>query len=211
MNGKSKVPDDASAEDLLRRLEEAIEKNSGNKKISQTSDEAIEPRSNMIQPHRRKEKSNTARKALIGASIAFVLVTFILISGPKGVAVTNTGEPNSLINMIRESVWGRSFWIDQKEFIEHKILGLEIQPIEDAALAKEMRELDREFQAETEQLYREHPDLKPSEAEVRAESLRDEADRIEDMALAEDLEQMRIEELKELRVILSFINSRLDK
>jgi len=211
MNGKSKVPDDASAEDLLRFLEEAIEKNSGNEKSSQTSDEAIYPRHNKVQPHRSKEKSNTARKALIGVSIASVLVTIILISGPKGVAVTHLGEPNSIINELRETFQGRSFWIGQKAFIERRILKLENQPIEDADLAKEMRELDRELQAETEQRYREHPDLRPSEAEMRAGSLRDEADKIEDLALTKELDQMRLEELKELRAMLSLINSRLDQ
>jgi hypothetical protein len=143
------------------------------------------------------------------AFIVFIIFIFKLTSSPGQIVVNQEGEIQGLFNMLRESVQGKRFWRDQAKEISKKLEWEVTEPERQAEWDRKTEELERELDRELEELYRDSPNLKPSRAELLAERLREEADRIEQAELDRELEQLRLEGIEDLRVLLEVVKAKL--
>jgi len=133
-----------------------------------------------------------------------LIVLYAGFSSPDEVAVNVDGTPSDLLNKFRASVQGKRFWANQLKALDREISFLLSEPQIMAELNQIMRETDRKLN----KMYQEHPELRPSLAERRAEALRARADAIEGAEISAFLEKFRMERIRELRGLRPKIESR---
>ena len=147
-----------------------------------------------------KASSHTTKIKIV--SVAVILgVAYLYLSSPGEVVVQDNGKVAGLINQAREALQGKGFWKKQLFEVDKELVWELGEPKRNAELNREFRAMDREFEKEQEQMYREHPDMRPSAAERQAEALRERADAIEQAELERELEQCRLQQIAELRRI----------
>jgi len=191
--------------DLLKQLNESVARNEQGQHWPKDGERNHLPSKH---PHQaEKKKSYSSRIYLPLIAISFI--AYILLSSPNGVAITNLGKPNGLVNQLKEMAQGQSFWQSQEKAIIKKMTSLNNQPAEDARFEKEMAEFEKESRRDDEQFYRQHPDMRPSPAEKAAETLREKADAIEDQQLKKEMEQDRLAELSELKYMLKMTREKV--
>lgn len=135
--------------------------------------------------------------ALIGAYVVF--------SSPDEIVVNDSGEAEGVINNIRANVQGGRFWIDQLNLLNADLEWELKEPQRRAEMENEMKQMELEMKKEDEEYYRQNPDLRPSRTEVQAERLRERADEIEMAEFEREMEQMRIENIRRLRHLISIV------
>lgn len=135
--------------------------------------------------------------ALVGAYVVF--------SSPDEIVVNDSGEVEGILNKIRANVQGGRFWIDQLDLLNADLEWELKEPQRQAEMEKEMRQMELEMKKENEEFYRQNPDLRPSRAEAQAERLRERADEIETTEYDQEMEQMRIENIRRLRHLISIV------
>lgn len=146
--------------------------------------------------------------AKIAGALALLLVMYVSFSSPGKVVITETGGITGIINTARELVQGKTFWQGQLNAITTKLNKLESEPAETAKMNREMENMLIESQRDTEKMYRDYPDTRPSEAERQAEALRDKADRVEQAEWDRTMEKERLERIASLRKIYALVEIR---
>lgn len=149
---------------------------------------------------------NSTTKTL--GAIALLLAIYARLSSPDNVVITETGDIEDTTNIVRELAQGKIFWHGQLNAITTEINRLEAEPAEDAKLTQEMNRWLIEEQQAMEKTYQEHPETRPSEAARQAESLRNEADKIERAEWDRTMEKERLARIASLRKIYALIENR---
>lgn len=141
-------------------------------------------------------------------AIAAAATAYLFLSEPGTVVVSANGEISGLANNARETLQGSRFWRDQLKTANKELQDALDAPARDAALRRELTKLEQEIRQESEDMYRKYPDLRPSPAEQKAESLRDAADRIEQAELDRLIEEHRLKRIARLQEIILTIRAR---
>lgn len=128
---------------------------------------------------------------------------------PTELVVDSSGQISGYVNNLRVSAQGEKFWQQQLELVRREIDYLERAPQRAREMDAEMAQLERELMEWNQELYRDHPELRPSPAQIRAQQLRDEADRIEDQQFKAMIKRVEQESLSRLREIETIIIARL--
>lgn len=144
----------------------------------------------------------------IAGALILLFVAYVSFSSPGKVVITETGDITGIINNARELVQGKTFWQGQLNAITTRLNKLEAEPAETAKMNREMENMLIESQRDTEKMYRDYPDTRPSEAERQAEALRDKADRVEQAEWDRTMEKERLERIASLRKIYSLVENR---
>lgn len=148
-------------------------------------------------------------RALKGtAAIAAVVAAYLFLSSPGKVVLTPSGEVEGLANHARDSLQGRRFWHDQSQAASKELQDLWAQPDRNAAVRRESDKFALEERQAMEDLYRKFPEMRPSPAERRVESLRDAADRVEQAELDRFLEEYRLKRIAELQALIPIAQQR---
>lgn len=145
----------------------------------------------------------------IAGALTLLLVAYVSFSSPGKVVITETGDITGLINNTRELVQGKTFWQGQLKAITTKLNKLESEPAETAKMNREMENMLIESQRDTEKMYRDYPDTRPSEAERQVEALRDKADSLEQAEWDRMMEKERLEQISSLRKIYVLVENRM--
>jgi hypothetical protein len=140
-------------------------------------------------------------KIKIFSATIILSVAYLWISHSGEVVVQDSGKIAGLINQAREALQGKRFWEKQLLIVDKELEWERGEPKRKARIDREIKELDREFDKDQEQFYREYPDTRPSAAERQAEILRERADVIEQAEFERELEQWRLQRIDELQKI----------
>lgn len=146
---------------------------------------------------------------LIIGSGMLIFVAYLAMSSPKGVVVTEDGSVKGIQNVARAGLQGTKFWEQQSKAVLTKIAWLETQPERAAWVNARTAELNAQAEARLQESYAKYPSIKPSEAQQRADKLREEADRIEQEELDAKLEQARLRKIQYLQRLIPIINSKI--
>lgn len=136
-------------------------------------------------------------------AIIAALLGYLAVSSPSRVVVKGDGTVEGLQNMVREALQRERFWSLQYHSAVAERNNLLGQPERDQKLRQELAKIGYESQARMDQLYRENPALRPSQAAKQAEALRELADRIEQAELDQMLDMYRRKRLAELEQIIA--------
>lgn len=146
---------------------------------------------------------------LISSAGVVIFLTYLAVSSPKGIAVSANGDIKGVLNIVRAELQGESFWRKQLQATQDQLTWLEGQPQRVARRHAKLAELDAKFYARLQDSYAKYPNLRPSPPKQRAEELREEADRIEQEELDEQLEQYRLKRIKELQRLIPLLSANL--
>lgn len=141
--------------------------------------------------------------SLVSLLLLLVLL-LVAVTEPKSIVIDEKAYPIGLTASLKELFQGQRFWSNQVAQIDKKIERLAKKPEELRLDLKEYKHqlwLDKQEQARE---YKEHPESRPTQAEIKAGKLRDKADAIETQAdYYQDLALIRrqIAELKETRAM----------
>lgn len=138
---------------------------------------------------------------MVAIGLVVLLGTYINFSSPGRVVVRDTGEVVGILNKLRKEFQGTQFWRDQLQEVNRALASEFAGREREAALQRKLSELDDELKRDEEQMYREHPELRPMAEKQEAEALRNRANALEMASLFRMLEQFRIERIAELRRI----------
>jgi hypothetical protein len=127
----------------------------------------------------------------VAVAVIAMALLYLLVSSPGKVVVDTDGSRIGLQNDVRELLQGERFWTDQMRLILHEQAELRLQPERDRRLRAELDKGLQEIHRSTEKFYKDNPAARPSQAELRAEALRDMADRVEDAELSADAHSLR--------------------
>ena len=152
--------------------------------------------------------SATVTKAKVFLGLAIIVAVYLYLSSPGKVVVDEVGDVKDLINTARAALQGKNFWKDQFREVNSALQRELSEPQRRAELDSEMNQMLREVDQSTEEMYREHPDLRPSPEERQAEILRERADQIEQAEFDRFLEKIRLERIAELRKLLPVIQEK---
>ena len=144
----------------------------------------------------------------IAGALALLLVIYVSFSSPGKVVIIETGDIAGIINNARELVQGKTFWQGQLDAITTRLNKLEAEPAETAKMNRELENMMAESKRDDEKMYRDYPDMRPSEAERQAEALRDKADSIEQAEWDRTMEMERLEQITLLRKIYALVENR---
>lgn len=128
---------------------------------------------------------------------------------PEKLVVDSDGQISGYINNLRQSAQGERFWRQQLGLVREEIDYIEKAPQRAREMEALMAQADRELMQFNQELYRDHPELRPSPAQLRAQQLRDAADRIEDLQFQAIIRQAEQESLRRLRITEQVIIARL--
>jgi hypothetical protein len=147
------------------------------------------------------KKMNKTKIKLVAGAMGVILI-YLFLSSPDGVAVDRSGNVKGIFNVAREGLQGKRFWTNQVEVINAQLQWELSQPRRQAEMNREYGEAISEMDRSMEDMYKEFPEMRPSAAERRADSLREKAERIEDAEMARFLENARLQEMSKLQTIL---------
>lgn len=150
------------------------------------------------------------KKIKIVSGLLVAVFLYVYCSSPGKVVVDKNGNIKGLINKARASIQMKRFWKNQLKEINAELKWQLGEPLRKAKLDREMKQIFNEFDQSMEEMYREHPEMRPSVAERQAEALRERADQIEQQEFDRYLEKMRLERIAELRNILPLVKSRIE-
>jgi hypothetical protein len=143
-----------------------------------------------------------------GLLIAVAGLAYVALSSPNEVVIDDRGRIDGFLNAARELIQGESFWEDQAHIAGRELQWELNEPSRMAELEREMHRLDADLDREMSEFYQQYPDMRPTNAERRAQRMRDRADAIEQAELDRELERLRLARIAELRKTLSFLESR---
>jgi len=144
----------------------------------------------------------------IAGGLALLFVLYVSFSSPGKVVIKESGSIAGIINIARELVQGKSFWQGQLKAITTNLNKLEAEPAETTKMNQKMESMMVESKRDDEKMYRDYPDMRPSEAERQAEALRDKADSIEQAEWDRTMEKERLEQIVSLRKIYALVENR---
>jgi hypothetical protein len=144
---------------------------------------------------------NKTKIKLVAGAMGVILV-YLFLSSPDGVAVDRNGDVRGVLNIAREGLQGKRFWTNQVKEINAELQWELSQPRRQVEINRELDKAIREIDRSMEDMYKEFPEMRPSAAERRADSLREKAERIEDAEMARFLENARLQEISKLQTIL---------
>ncbi len=140
------------------------------------------------------------RQVVLGAALLLVLAHLGRL--PDSVVVNHEGGIRGVDNWIRMKIHGGRFWNDQLSEIEKDLAMVREFPDQQEASRRlqeeRQRKADARVDAALEEHYRRHPELRPSQAEKRAERLRRRAEKIEQMEADHFLEALMARQEREL-------------
>lgn len=111
--------------------------------------------------------------------LATIVVAYLYLSPPGGIAVNERGEVQGLANSVREFLQGETFWISQLRRINSALYHELSAPQRWAELERKNKQVVYETEQMIEKIYQEQPSLRPSPSQRQAEALRKLADEIE--------------------------------
>lgn len=150
------------------------------------------------------------KAALLISSIGIAIsLAYLAGSSPKGIAVSANGDIEGILNIVRAELQGKNFWKKQLQEVQDRLTWLEGQPQRIARRNAKLAELEAKIETRLEDSYTKYPNTRPSPAEQRAEELREEADRIEQEELDEQIEQYRLKRIQKLQRLIPILSSKL--
>jgi len=139
---------------------------------------------------------------------AILILAYLFLSSPEKVVVDTYGNVNGVINKSKALVQGKSFWNDQLQEIDKELAELTSRPERMAKLAEYTRKLLQESDQRMEEFHERYPENRPSEEQVYADKLREEADKIEHEEIMKLLEKFRIKRIAKLQKIKMLVERR---
>jgi len=150
---------------------------------------------------------STQEKTKYSLCLIALVTAYFYFSSPDDIVINGDGEINGFINKGREFVQGPSFWDDQLVLIDNEIIIESKYPEQQAQDTIYFKNILLEEKQEAERFYREYPELRPTQAEIRAQNLRDMADEVESREFEVELLATSRERLKYLRALRLAIES----
>lgn len=139
-----------------------------------------------------------------------VCIGYLGLSAPDKVVIDKKGEINGTANVLRELLQGQRFWKDQLNIAKVELAWERETPNREAMFKEDMRRLDAEFAFQMREFYRDFPEMRPSQAELQAESLRQRADVIESQQFERELAVMSRQRASELEHIEKYLVTRIN-
>ena len=123
--------------------------------------------------------------------IIATIFIYLFFSTPGKVVINEAGDTSGFINSIRSNLQGKDFWKDQVKEVKEELKNELNFPRDQAELKKDLDKLDTDINRDMEDMYREFPEMRPSDQDRLAENLREEADRIDAQELDKTLDEYR--------------------
>lgn len=149
------------------------------------------------------------KAALIMSSIGAAIFLYLAVSSPKGIVVSEKGDIEGILNIVRAEIQGNSFWKKQLQEVQDQIIWLDGQPERISRQNAKLARLEQKFEDSLQRAYEKYPKMRPSSAEQRADELRSEADKIEQEEYDEYIEQQRLKRIKKLQKLIPILISKL--
>jgi hypothetical protein len=149
-----------------------------------------------------------AKLLVVATGCAAIFAAYLLLSTPERLVVDQAGNVEGLANNGRLLLQGQRFWQDQLREAT-KALDRELTEPQrraegyrlEAELSAEMRRSDADY-------YRQHPEMRPTPGELKAQALREMADRIEEQEFDQMMEPSRLREIERLRAVLAVVEAK---
>jgi len=140
---------------------------------------------------------------------AVLIVSYLLFSSPEKVVVDVHGDVIGVSNKSRELLQGKSFWNEQLQEIDKELAELITRPERMAKFIENIRKITQKHNQSMEEFYKKNPEIRPSAAQVKADALKREADRVEDEEIMKDVEKFRIKRIAELQKIKILVKEKV--
>jgi hypothetical protein len=147
---------------------------------------------------------------LFFAVISVATGVYFLESSPEGIVVAADGNVKGYGNLIRSILQGDRFWRGQLTAAQKALVWELSAPERQARWEAKLEKLGRTISQRQENLYQRKPMARPSVGEERAEALREEAERMEQDEMDQQLEYYRSKRIDNLKRTIQVLQMRLE-
>ena len=151
------------------------------------------------------------RSSWIFSVVAAMLLTgYAYLSSPNRVIVKTSGRVDGYLNIFRETLQERHFWVEQRSLATKELERLKAEPswLRDKRAVLDKFELDLKIAQE--KRYQNNPSSRPSPAAMQAKDLRDLAEKIEQAELDRLIEEGRLQNIQHLEAIVLFLDWKIN-
>lgn len=153
-----------------------------------------------------KKGAISLRKRLVwAAGIVAMAYGYLFLSSPTTLVVGPDGDVNGLLNVLRQKIQGQHFWKEQ--LVKAKVsLDWELAaPQREEERQRRMEKLSKTVDQRLEETYRQYPQMRPSPSEEEAESLRAQADLIEETETKQTMEKYRASRIEKIQHVVELL------
>jgi hypothetical protein len=137
---------------------------------------------------------------------AILLAAYAHLSSPDRVVVKTSGRVDGYLNVLRETLQGRHFWVEQRMLAMKELERLRAEPGASRDKRAVLDKFELELKIAQEKRYQDNPSSRPSPAAMQARDLRDLADKIELAELDRLIEASRLQNIQHLEAIVLFLD-----
>lgn len=130
---------------------------------------------------------------------------YLFLSSPTTLVVGPDGDVNGLLNVLRQKIQGQHFWKEQLVKAKASLDWELAAPQREEERQRRMEKLSKTVDQRFEETYRQHPQLRPSPSEEEAESLRAQADLIEEAETKQTMEKYRVSRITEIQHVVELL------
>lgn len=198
LNVMEKLAQDDSDEDLKAYVVRERQKQLEGTHLPITDNQAI---------NRELRKGPTPlRKNLVwAAGIVAMAYGYLFLSSPTTLVVGPDGDVNGFLNVLRQKIQGQHFWKEQLVKAKESIYWELAAPQREEERQRRMEKLSKTIDQSLEETYRQYPQMRPSPSEEEAESLRAQADLIEEAETKQTMEKYRVSRIEKIQHVIELL------
>ena len=156
-----------------------------------------------------KKGSISLRKRLLwAAGIVVMAYGYLFLSSPTMLVVGADGDVNGVLNVLRLKVQGQHFWNEQLVKAKASLDWELAAPQREEERQRRVEKLSTRVDHRLEETYQQYPQLRPSPSEEEAESLRAQADLIEQAETKQTMEKYRVSRIEQIQHVVELLESR---
>lgn len=152
-----------------------------------------------------RKRMISLRKSLAWGVFAAMTYGYLYLSSPTTLVVGPDGDVSGFLNVLRQKIQGQHFWKEQLAQAKASLNRELAAPQREEERQRRMEQLSKKIDQRFEDTYRQHPQLRPSPSQEEAESLRAQADFIEEAEIKQTMEKYRVSRIVEIQHVVELL------
>lgn len=153
----------------------------------------------------RKGPTSLRKRLVWAAGIVAMAYGYLFLSSPTTLVVGPDGDVNGFLNVLRQKIQGQHFWKEQLVKAKASIYWELAAPQREEERQRRMEKLSKTIDQRLEETYRQYPQMRPSPSEEEAESLRAQADLIEEAETKQTMEKYRVSRIEKIQHVVELL------